>query len=125
MPKHQQLLEQATISFDVFRLSPTERLLSKEGKPIELGGRAFDILVVLAERAGQVVSKNELLDIVWPDTTVEEGSLRFHIASLRKAAAIEDKLTYNEPADWPLPVSNYLGTALLDAKRPQEAAAAF
>ena len=47
------------------------------------------------------------------------------IASLRKAAAIEEKLTYNEPADWPLPVSNYLGTALLDAKRPQEAAAAF
>ena len=85
MPKHEQLREQATISFDVFRLSPTERLLSKEGKPIELGGRAFDILVVLAERAGQVVSKNELIDIVWPDTTVEEGSLRFHIASLRKA----------------------------------------
>ena len=85
MPKHEQLREQATISFDVFRLSPTERLLSKKGKPIELGGRAFDILVALAERAGQVVSKNELLDIVWPDTTVEEGSLRFHIASLRKA----------------------------------------
>jgi predicted ATPase/DNA-binding winged helix-turn-helix (wHTH) protein len=85
MPKHEQLQEQSTISFGVFRLSPTERLLSKEGKPIELGGRAFDILVVLAERAGQVVSKNELIDIVWPDTTVEEGSLRFHIASLRKA----------------------------------------
>ena len=85
MPKHEQFQEQSTISFDVFRLSPTERLLSKEGKPIELGGRAFDILVALAERAGQVVSKNELIDIVWPDTTVEEGSLRFHIASLRKA----------------------------------------
>ncbi|BCT92426.1 hypothetical protein LYSHEL_14500 [Lysobacter helvus] len=47
------------------------------------------------------------------------------IASLRAAAAIEDKLTYNEPADWPLPVSNYLGNALLKAKRPKEAAAAF
>ena len=47
------------------------------------------------------------------------------IASLRAAAAIEDKLTYNEPADWPLPVSNYLGTALLKAKRPAEAAKAF
>ena len=85
MPKHEQFQEQSTISFDEFRLSPTERLLSKDGKPIELGGRAFDILVALAERAGQVVSKNELIDIVWPDTTVEEGSLRFHIASLRKA----------------------------------------
>ena len=47
------------------------------------------------------------------------------IASLREAAAIEDKLTYNEPADWPLPVNNYLGNALLKAKRPKEAAAAF
>ena len=47
------------------------------------------------------------------------------IASLREAAKIEDRLTYNEPADWPLPVSNYLGTALLKAKRPKEAAAAF
>ena len=47
------------------------------------------------------------------------------IAALRAAAAIEDKLTYNEPADWPLPVSNYLGTALLKAKRPAEAAKAF
>ena len=47
------------------------------------------------------------------------------IASLRAAAAIEERLTYNEPADWPLPVSNYLGTALLKAKRPAEAAKAF
>jgi hypothetical protein len=47
------------------------------------------------------------------------------IASLREAAAIEDTLTYNEPADWPLPVNNYLGNALLKAKRPKEAADAF
>jgi predicted Zn-dependent protease len=47
------------------------------------------------------------------------------IASLRKAAALEETLTYNEPADWPLPVSNYLGEALLRAKRPAEAVAAF
>jgi tetratricopeptide (TPR) repeat protein len=47
------------------------------------------------------------------------------IASLRKAADLEDRLTYNEPADWPLPVSNYLGNALLKAQRPAEAAIAF
>ncbi|UHQ20625.1 hypothetical protein LVB87_05640 [Lysobacter sp. KIS68-7] len=47
------------------------------------------------------------------------------IATLRKAAELESKLTYNEPADWPLPVSNYLGNALLRAKRPAEAAKAF
>jgi predicted ATPase/DNA-binding winged helix-turn-helix (wHTH) protein len=74
-----------TISFGAFALSLTERRLSKDGKPIELGGRAFEILVALIERAGQFVGKTELMDIVWPDTTVEEGSLRFHIACLRKA----------------------------------------
>ena len=47
------------------------------------------------------------------------------IASLRAAAALEERLTYNEPADWPLPVSNYLGSALLKAGRPAEAATAF
>ena len=47
------------------------------------------------------------------------------IASLRAAATLEERLTYNEPADWPLPVSNYLGNALLKAGRPAEAAAAF
>jgi tetratricopeptide (TPR) repeat protein len=47
------------------------------------------------------------------------------IASLRKAADLEDRLTYNEPADWPLPVSNYLGNALLKAQRPAEGAIAF
>jgi tetratricopeptide (TPR) repeat protein len=47
------------------------------------------------------------------------------IAALRKAGEIEDKLTYNEPADWPLPVSNYLGAALLKAKRPADAEKAF
>jgi hypothetical protein len=47
------------------------------------------------------------------------------IASLRAAAAIEDRLIYNEPADWPLPVNNYLGNALLKARRPDDAAKAF
>ncbi|MGO4552236.1 tetratricopeptide repeat protein [Lysobacter sp. 2RAF19] len=47
------------------------------------------------------------------------------IAALRKAGDIEDKLTYNEPADWPLPVSNYLGAALLKARRPADAVKAF
>jgi predicted ATPase/DNA-binding winged helix-turn-helix (wHTH) protein len=76
---------QSTVLFGPFRLSPAERRLSKHSMPVELGGRAFDILLALVDRAGEVVSKNELIDIVWPDTMVEEGSLRFHVASLRKA----------------------------------------
>jgi predicted ATPase/DNA-binding winged helix-turn-helix (wHTH) protein len=85
MPNQEFFQRQATISFGAFRLSLTERRLSRHDKPVELRGRAFDILVALVERAGRVVSKNELFDIVWPNTTVEENNLRFHIASLRKA----------------------------------------
>jgi predicted ATPase/DNA-binding winged helix-turn-helix (wHTH) protein len=55
------------------------------GAPVELGGRALDILISLVSHPNEVVSKRDLLARVWPDVTVEEASLRFHIASLRKA----------------------------------------
>ena len=73
------------ISFGPFSLVASERLLTKDGVPVELSARAFDALVILLSRPNKVVSKNDLLAEVWPDATVEEGSLRFHIASLRKA----------------------------------------
>ena len=73
------------ISFGPFRLVASERLLTKDGAPVELGARALDILIALLSRPNEVVSKQDLLAQVWPDVTVEEGSLRFHIASLRKA----------------------------------------
>jgi predicted ATPase/DNA-binding winged helix-turn-helix (wHTH) protein len=76
--------EDDVITFGPFRLSPTERLLARAGAPLKLSDRALDILIVLAEYAGQVVSKKNLIARVWPDTTVDEGNLRFHIASLRK-----------------------------------------
>jgi DNA-binding winged helix-turn-helix (wHTH) protein len=73
------------ISFGPFRLCPAHRNLEKAGSPIHLSARAFDILVVLVERAGEVVSKKMLMARVWPDVTVDEGNLRFHIAALRRA----------------------------------------
>ena len=73
------------ISFGAFSLIASERLLTKSGAPIELGSRALDILIVLLSRPNEVMSKNELLAQVWPDITVEEGSLRFHMTYLRKA----------------------------------------
>lgn len=72
------------ISFGPFSLSPSERLLTKDGQPVEIGGRSFDLLVVLTEQAGRVLSKRELLKRVWSDVVVEDGSLRFHMAGLRK-----------------------------------------
>ena len=73
------------ISFGPFELIAHERLLTNQGVPIELGGRAFDILVALASKPNEAVSKKDLLARVWPDATVEESSLRFHIASVRRA----------------------------------------
>ena len=52
---------------------------------MELGARALDILIALISTPNEVVSKKDLMSRVWPDVTVEEGSLRFHMASLRKA----------------------------------------
>src|SRR5262245_27071718 len=75
----------ASVSFGPFRLIAAERLLENDGTPVQVGGRALDILVVLVERAGEVVSKKELMARVWPDVTVDESSLRVHVAGLRKA----------------------------------------
>lgn len=74
-----------TISFGSFTLIAKERLLLRQGVAVDLGTRAFDMLAMLAARPNQIVSKKDLLDHVWPDVTVEEGSLRFHMANLRKA----------------------------------------
>src|ERR1700757_644999 len=75
----------AVLSFGPFSLFAAERLLKKADEPIPLGGRALDILIALAERAGEVVTHKELISTVWPDVTVEEANLRFQMAALRKA----------------------------------------
>src|SRR6202453_2820531 len=73
------------VSFGPFSLFASERLLKKADEPVPLGDRALDILIALAERAGEVVTHKELISRVWPDVTVEEGNLRFQMATLRKA----------------------------------------
>ncbi|MFZ4287505.1 ATP-binding protein [Variovorax sp. HJSM1_2] len=75
---------QPELFFGRFCLRPVERLLLDEGEPLALGSRAFDLLLTLVDRSGQVVGRDELLKSVWPTTVVEETSLRFHISALRK-----------------------------------------
>ena len=75
------------LRFGPFELSIGERVLRRDGQVLPLGGRALDILIYLADRPGEVIAKQELIDHVWPDVTVEEGSLRVHIAAIRKALA--------------------------------------
>jgi adenylate cyclase len=74
-----------TLRFGPFELLSGKRVLLRDGVTLSLGSRAFDILLYLAERPGQVIGKKELIDHVWSDVTVEEGSLRVHVAAIRKA----------------------------------------
>jgi DNA-binding winged helix-turn-helix (wHTH) protein len=71
--------------FGRFRIVPHAGLVDRNGSPMPLGSRAFGLLCVLVSRHGEVVSKGELVAKAWPDLAVEESSLRFHIARLRRA----------------------------------------
>src|SRR6266446_3516551 len=73
------------LRFGPFEVSIGERVLRRDGQVLPLGGRALDILNYLADRPGEVIPKQELIDHVWSDVTVEEGSLRVHVAAIRKA----------------------------------------
>jgi DNA-binding winged helix-turn-helix (wHTH) protein len=73
------------LRFGPFELSIGERALRRDGAVLPLGDRALDILIYLADRPGEVIAKQELIDHVWSDVTVEEGRLRVHVAAIRKA----------------------------------------
>src|SRR4051812_19913687 len=71
--------------FGDFTLDLRERQLSRLGERVSLAPKAHDVLLALVRRSGQLVTKGELLDLVWPDTFVDEGILSVHISALRKA----------------------------------------
>jgi non-specific serine/threonine protein kinase len=70
--------------FGHFELQPVERRLLVDGQPVRLGPHAFDLLVVLAERSGHLLTKDDLLERVWPKVVVEENTLQVHVSALRK-----------------------------------------
>jgi DNA-binding winged helix-turn-helix (wHTH) protein len=78
-------LTDAAIEFGRFRVLPRERRLLAGGEPIELGARAFDLLMVLIEADGALVTKDELQSRVWPGIIVGQDNLKVQIAALRKA----------------------------------------
>jgi predicted ATPase/DNA-binding winged helix-turn-helix (wHTH) protein len=78
-------MSESVFSFATFELHPAQRQLLEGAVPVRLGSRAFDLLVALVRRAGDVVTKDELSALVWPGLTVEETNLRVHVAALRKA----------------------------------------
>lgn len=75
----------AVLRFGPYAFHLRQRLILDGDRPLRMGGRALEILQVLVERAGHVVSKDELIARVWPTSVVEEINLRVHIAALRRA----------------------------------------
>jgi predicted ATPase/DNA-binding winged helix-turn-helix (wHTH) protein len=76
--------EARTFSFGRFRFRPSQKLLERDGAPVPIGGRSLDILSQLIARAGQVVSAEDLIAEAWAHADVDESSLRFHVAALRR-----------------------------------------
>lgn len=80
------LRDQAPVyEFGAFRLDVGERRLLCNGKPVPLRGKVFDTLRVLAEHSGRLLTKDELMQAIWPDTAVEENNLNHTISVLRRA----------------------------------------
>jgi predicted ATPase/DNA-binding winged helix-turn-helix (wHTH) protein len=82
----------AAIEFGRFRVLPHRREVLAEGGLLAVGGRAFDVLMVLIEASGAVVSKDRLMNRVWPDRITEENNLQHQISALRRAFAADRDL---------------------------------
>jgi DNA-binding winged helix-turn-helix (wHTH) protein len=76
---------EAAVEFGCFRVLLRRRQLLAAGVPVELGTRAFDLLLALLEAEGALVTKNELMSRVWPGIVVSEDNLKVQICALRKA----------------------------------------
>lgn len=80
----EQAVPRCILEFSPFKLLLPERILLEGTRVVRVGRRAMDILIALAGRPGELVSKAWLLEHVWSSVVVEEGTLRVHIAALRK-----------------------------------------
>jgi predicted ATPase/DNA-binding winged helix-turn-helix (wHTH) protein len=78
-------MEARCFSFGPFVLIPDRQLLLREDAPVRLGTRALEILSILVQRPGEVIDKQELISLVWPDTFVDESNLKVNIAVIRRA----------------------------------------
>jgi predicted ATPase/DNA-binding winged helix-turn-helix (wHTH) protein len=85
MNSPRDLPSEAVLQFGPYAFHLGQRLVLEGDRPLHLGGRALDVLQVLVEHAGSVVSKEVLIAKVWPRSVVEEINLRVHIAALRRA----------------------------------------
>ena len=109
----------AVYEFGAYRLDPRARLLSLRDRPIALAPKSFDLLLLLVERRGRVVERDELIRELWPDTVVEEANVTFQVSTVRKALG-EDGSKWIET----VPKHGYRFSAPVREVRPEENAAA-
>ncbi len=83
-----------TLAFLEFELTLARRQLLRDGEPVAIGGRALDLLALLAARPGEVLNNRLLMRSVWPRTVVEEVNLRVQIAALRKLLGGDGRCPY-------------------------------
>jgi DNA-binding winged helix-turn-helix (wHTH) protein len=105
----------AVIRFGRFRVLLRQRQLIADGVPIELGTRAFDVLLVLLQADGSLVTKDELLGRVWPGIVVSEENLKVQVSALRKALGADRDVIRTEFG------RGYRFTAALRANVPADA----
>jgi len=108
--------QEAPLAFGPFQLYAAQKLLLNRGEPVRLGGRAIDLLLALVRQPGQLLSQRDLVAQVWPNTVVEDSSLRVHVAALRRALR-------EDGADGRCYISNVPGrgyrfTAFIEAREP-------
>ncbi len=78
-------------NFGPYRLNANERLLLRNGTPVPLSGKTFDLLLILVTNAGHLLSREALIEALWPTTIVEENSLSWYVSALRRFLGDEDK----------------------------------
>lgn len=86
----------STVEFGRFRVLLRERLLLVDGVPVEIGTRAFDVLVALLEADGLLVAKEELIRRVWPGVVVSEENLKVQVSALRRALGTDRDIIRTE-----------------------------
>jgi DNA-binding winged helix-turn-helix (wHTH) protein len=89
-------IRDAALEFGRFRVLLRQRQLLADGVPVELGTRAFDLLLALLEADGLLLTKEELVSRVWPDVVVSEENLKVQVSALRKALGADRDVIHTE-----------------------------
>ena len=87
----------AVYEFGAFRLDTAKRLLTRDGAPVTIPPKTFDLLLLLVENRGRVLAKKELMEALWPQTFVEDANLSFQVSALRKALGGDAELGADVP----------------------------